>query len=112
LARQERVKDMNLKEYLKTHVKRKDLYTYLLNNLEDQAEEYLSNWHDMYPKDDQRDIRKKIEEDLDNFHNPAEEYQKAEKILNRKLADEEIDIIFRSFNETVMNVLEQKLSKV
>lgn len=97
---------------MKTNVKRKDLYTYLLNNLESQAEEYLSEWHDMYPKDDDRDIRKKVEEDLDNFHNPAEECQKAEKILNRKLADEEIDIIFRSFNETVMDLLEKKFSKV
>lgn len=101
-----------VKQILKGKVRRKDLYTYLVNNLENQAKDYLNNWHDMYPKDDDRSIRKKIEEDLDNFHNPAEEYQKAEKALNRKLADEEIDVIFRAFNETVIDLLEDKLSKV
>lgn len=103
---------MNIKEYLKTNTKRKDLYTYLINNLEEQAEDFLKNWRDMYPVDDNRDIRKKVEEDLDNFHNPAEEYQRAERALNRKLADEEIDIVYRAFNETVMDLLEKKLSKV
>ncbi|MFW6265039.1 MAG: hypothetical protein ACOC3B_02930, partial [Bacillota bacterium] len=103
---------MSVKEYLEKNVRRKDLYTYLINNLEKQAEEYLNNWRDMYPKDDDRDIRKKIEEDLDNFHNPATEYQKAEEALDRKLADEEIDVVFRAFNETVMDLLEKKLAEV
>ncbi|MFW6022133.1 MAG: hypothetical protein ACOCQW_01265 [Halanaerobiaceae bacterium] len=103
---------MNIKEYLKNNVRRKDLYTYLLNNLEGMAEEFLDNWNDMYPKDDERDLKKKIQEDLDNYHNPAEEYQKVEKQLDRKLVDEEIDIIFRAFNETVMNLVEKRFSGI
>lgn len=101
---------MKVKEYLKKNLRRKDLYTYLLNNLESMAEEFLDSWHDMYPADDQRDIRKKIEEDLDNFHNPAKFYEKIEEKLNRKLVDEEIDVIFRAFNETVLDLLEKRLA--
>jgi hypothetical protein len=102
---------MAVKEYIKKNAKRKDLTTFLLNNLEKWADEYLNNWPDRYPEDDNRNIRKKIEEDLDNFHNPVVEYEKVEKALNRELTDEEIDIVFRAFNETVMDVLERKLTK-
>ncbi len=109
INKQKGITIMNTKEYIRKHAKRKDLTTCLLNNLENWAEEYLNNWHDMYPEDDNRDIREKIEEDLDNFHNPAVEYEKVEKALNRKLTDEEIDIVFRSFNDSVMKVLEKRL---
>ncbi len=101
---------MDVKEYIKKNVKRKDLTTFLLNNLEKWAEKYLNNWEDKYPKDDNRDTRKKIEEELDNFHNPSVEYEKVEKALNRELTDEEIDIVFRAFNKTVLEVLERRLT--
>lgn len=73
-----------------------------MNNLEEFAEEYLENWQDRYQAKDNRPKKEKVKEDLLNYHNPAREYERIEQALNRKLTDEEIDVIYRAFNEEVL----------